>query len=338
MPAANILPVRLWFLPRKTFDKSKPIRVALTGGTGFSGGYILPQLIAAGYDVVALARKPEVLAGKCRNVVAGDLSDATALAKLVEQADVVLHVGGATSAQSRESFFDVNVEGTKRLFRAARQAQVSRFVYVSSLTAREPDLLDYGASKAAAEKFLLDHDDEDCDILILRPPAVYGPGDRAALPLFKLLQQNVAVVPGHKSSRFSLLHVSDFAKVVCESVEYKSHGIFELDDQTMGYTWADLAETSTTLTGKPIRTLYMPYGLLNAAAGVAEAIAKLTGHRAFATRQDIAKIYHKDWVVNGWLWPIAQPIKLHEGFAQTLVWYQQQGWLPPQKERVRSPA
>ena len=338
MPAANILLVRLWSLPRKTIDKSRPLRVALTGGTGFSGAYILPQLLAAGYEVVALARKPEVLAGKCRNVIAGDLSDGMALARLVEGADVVLHVGGATSAQSRQDYFDVNLEGTKRLFRAARAAHVTRFVYVSSLTAREPQLLDYGASKAAAEQFLLPYDDEDCDILILRPPAVYGPRDRAALPLFKLLQSNVAVLPGRKNSRFSLLHVSDFAKVVCDSVEYKSHGIFELDDQTMGYTWADLVAASVSLTGKPARVVHVPYGVLNAAAGVAETIAKFTGKRAFATRQDIAKIYHKDWVVNGWLWPIAKPIKLQEGFAQTLEWYQQQGWLPPQKEQVRSPA
>ena len=338
MRAVNILPVRLSSLPRKTIDKSKPIRVALTGGTGFSGTFILPQLLAAGYDVVALARKPDVLAGRCRNVIAGDLSNEVALAKLVEGADVVLHVGGATSAQSRQDYFDVNVEGTKRVFRAARAAHVTRFIYVSSLTAREPQLLDYGASKAAAEQFLLPYDDEDCEILILRPPAVYGPGDRAALPLFKLLLSSLAVVPGRKDSRFSLLHVSDFAKVVCEAVERGSHGIFELDDQTMGYTWADLVAASEAITGKPVRVVYLPYGVLNAAAGVAETITKFTGKRAIATRQDIAKIYHRDWVVNGWLWPIANPIKLQEGFAQTLKWYQQQGWLPPQKEQVRSPA
>ena len=325
-------------MPRNTVNKSKPLRVALTGGTGFSGSYILPQLLAAGYDVVALARKPEVLAGTCCKVIAGDLSNEAALAELVEGADVVLHVGGATSAQSRLDYFEVNVEGTKRLFRLARAAHVNRFVYVSSLTAREPELLDYGASKAAAEQFLLAHDDDDCDVLILRPPAIYGPGDRAALPLFKLLQSRLAVVPGRKTSRFSLLHVSDFAKVVCDSVENKSHGIFELDDQTVGYTWADLLATSAALTGKPAHVVYAPYTVLNAAAGVAEAIAKLTGKRALATRQDIAKIYHQDWVVNGWLWPIAKPVKLHEGFAQTLQWYQQQGWLPPRNERVRSPA
>ena len=325
-------------MPRKTIDKAKPLRVALTGGTGFSGAFILPQLLAAGYDVVALARRPEVLAGKCRNVVAGDLADDNVLAKLVEGADVVLHVGGATSAKSRQGYFDVNLEGTKRLFHAARAAQVPRFVYVSSLAAREPELTHYGASKKAAEDFLLPYDNEDCDILVLRPPGIYGPGDKATLPLVKQLQSRVAFLPGRKSSRFSLLHVSDFAKVVCDSVEYKSHAIFELDDQTMGYTWADLAAANAALTGRPSRVVHVPYPLLNAAAGVAEAFARMTGKNAFATRQDIAKIYHDDWVVNGWLWPIAKPIQLKEGLSQTIDWYRKQGWLPPQNEQAKSAA
>ena len=211
-------------------------------------------------------------------------------------------------------------------------------MYVSSLTAREPLLLHYGASKAAAEQFLLSHDDEDCDVLVLRPPAIYGPGDRAALPLFKLLQSNVAILPGRKNSRFSLLHVSDFAKVVCDSVEHNSHGIFELDDQTVGYTWVDLVATCAALTGKPARFVHVPYSVLFVAAALAETVAKITGKHPFITRQDVAKIYHRDWVVNGWLWPIARPIKLQEGFASTLAWYQEQGWLPQQTEKVRSPA
>ncbi len=310
--------------------------MALTGATGFSGSFILPQLLAADYDVVALARKPEVLAGKCANVIAGDLANEAAMAKLVDGADVVLHVGGATSAKSRQAYFDVNLDGTQRLFRAARAAHVRRFVYVSSLAAREPDLTDYGASKAAAEKFLLPHDDEDCDVLILRPPAIYGPGDKATLPLFKQLQSRVAFLPGHKSAKFSLLHVSDFAKVICESVEATAHAIFELDDQTLGYSWADLAAAYAELTGAPNRVVHVPRGLLSAAAGVAEVVARVSGGSAFATRQDMAKIYHPDWVAHGWLWPIAKPIQLKEGLAQTLAWYREQGWLPPQNEKARS--
>ncbi len=315
--------------------KNKRIRVALTGATGFSGSFILPQLLAAGHDVVALARKPEVLAGKCANIVAGDLSDEAALAKLVEGADVVLHVGGATSAKSRKEYFDVNLEGTKRLFLAARRAHVPRFVYVSSLTAREPQLSDYGASKAAAEQFLLPHDDDDFDVLVLRPPAIYGPGDASSLPLFKAVLSRTAYFPGRKGGRFSLLYVGDFAKVVCESVDASAHAIFELDDQSFGYSWEDLATVARKLYGTPNKIVHLPHGLTLAVARVAELASGISGRPAFTTRQKLAEVYHPDWVAKGWIWPVAKPVKLEQGMAQTVAWYRAQGWLKPEAEKAK---
>ena len=314
------------------------LRVALTGATGFAGAFILPQMLAAGFDVVALARKPEMLVGRCKNVVAGDVGDEAALIELVKGADVVVHVAGAVAAKNRADYFDINVEGTKRLFRAARAAHVKRFIYVSSLTAREPSLSDYGASKAAAEQFLLPFDDEDCDILVLRPPAIYGPGDKATFPLVKMLQAPIAFLPGRKESKFSLLHVSDFAKVVCDSVEATAHAIFELDDQTLGYSWADLVAANAEITGRPNRVVHLPHGLANVVAGVAEILARITGRPSVTNRQKMSEIYHNDWVAHGWLWPIAKPIKLKAGLEQTLDWYGEQGWLKPRQQKIKSAA
>ena len=323
-------------MPPRRPNKKRRIRVALTGATGFSGAFILPQLLAAGHDVVALARKPEALAGKCANVVAGDLRDEAALAKLVEGADVVLHVGGATAARSREDYFEVNVEGTKRLFLAARRAHVPRFVYVSSLTAREPKLSDYGASKAAAEQFLLPHDDEDFDVLILRPPAIYGPGDSSSLPLFKSLLSRTAYLPGRKDGRFSLLYVGDFAKVACESVDATAHAVFELDDQSLGYSWGDLVTVARKLYGTPQKIVHLPHGFIHAMAGLAEIGARVRGRVAFTSRQKMAEVYHPDWVAKGWIWPVVQPVKLEQGMMQTVAWYREHGWLPPERQPTRS--
>ena len=317
-------------------DKNRALRVALTGATGFSGSFILPQLIAAGFEVRALARNPSALAGKCSDVVVGGLDDAVALAKLVDGVDVVLHVAGAISAKSRQEFFDVNFEGTMRLFLVARAAHVTRFVFVSSLAAREPDISDYAASKAAAEKFLLPFDDEDCDVLILRPPAIYGPGDKATLPLFKALQSRTAILPGTKASRFSMLYVADFAKVACEAVDNKAHAVFELDDQSLGYRWADLVAASQAIHGNPKRVIYLPRGVAHFIAGVAETVGQFRSVPPFTTRQTMAQMYHHDWVTNGWIWPVAKPVKMPEGLAQTFQWYQQQGWLPSRKQPTRS--
>ena len=319
-------------------NKDKRIRVALTGATGFSGSFILPQLLAAGYDVVALARKPEVLSGKCKNVVAGDLSDDVALTKLVEGCKVVMHVGGATSAKSRKEFFDVNLEGTKRLFAVAKRAHVRRFVYVSSLTAREPKLSDYGASKAAAEQFLLPLDNDKTEVLILRPPAIYGPGDSSSLPLFKAVLSRTAYFPGPRDGRFSLLYVGDFAKVVCEAVDSTAHAVFELDDQSLGYSWDDLATIARRHYGTPKKVVYLPRGIVHTVAGLAELGARLTGKAAFTTRQKVNEVYHPDWVAKGLIWPVLKPVKLEQGMAQTVAWYRAHGWLKAESEKAKGSA
>lgn len=322
--------------PKKATPKTQKLRVALTGGTGFAGAFILPQLQAHGYDVVALARKPSVLSGKCSDVIGGDLSRDDVLAKLVAGADVVLHVGGATSALNRNAFFDVNCEGTKRLYEVARKAGVKRFVYVSSLEGREPWISDYGASKSAAEEFLLKQNGYP-HVLILSPPAIYGPGDKATLPLFKLLQNRVAFMPGKKGARFSLLYVADFARIVVEAVESKLTGRYELDDLAQGYDWQQLADASRDLTGLPQRLFHLPHPLVHMVAGAAEIASRFSGKTSTMNRQKIRAIYHDDWVAHGDVWPLRNPTRLADGMAQTLAWYQAQGLLPQKPIKATSP-
>jgi len=323
--------------PKKATPAKKPMRVALTGGTGFAGAFILPQLQAHGYEVVALARKPAVLTGKCGQVIGGDLSRDDVLAELVKGADVVLHVGGATSAANRDAFFDVNCAGTKRLYEVARRAGVKRFVYVSSLEGREPWISDYGASKNAAEEFLLKQEGYP-HVLILSPPAIYGPGDKATLPLFKLLQNRVAFMPGKRGARFSLLYVGDFARIVVDAVESKITGRYELDDLAQGYDWQQLADTSRELTGVPQRLVHLPRFLVHSVAGAAEFVSRFSGTTSTMNRQKIRAIYHDDWVARGDVWPLRNPTQLAEGMAQTLAWYQAQGLLPQKPIKATSPA
>ncbi|MFX7866220.1 NAD(P)H-binding protein, partial [Acinetobacter baumannii] len=89
-------------------------------------------------------------------------------------ADAVLHVAGVVNAPTREGFAAGNIDGTRAMLAAAQAAGIPRFVLVSSLAARAPSLSIYGWSKAEAEKLVI-----DCplDWTIIRPPAVYGPGD-----------------------------------------------------------------------------------------------------------------------------------------------------------------
>ena len=127
--------------------------VALTGATGFVGGATLNLLIEAGWQVRALTRRSQP-ARSGVDWVEGALDQPESLAQLCEGADAILHIAGVVNAPDAAGFEAGNVTGTAHLLSAARESGISRFVHVSSLSAREPQLSVYGSSKAKGEKLV----------------------------------------------------------------------------------------------------------------------------------------------------------------------------------------
>jgi len=129
--------------------------IAITGATGFAGRHAVSELLLRGFALRALVRDP-ARAGLAAGVetVQGDLADTAALARLVDGADAVIHLAGALTALDRDGYFRVNAEGTRALADAAQRARVRRFVHISSLAAREPQLSGYAASKRAGEEIV----------------------------------------------------------------------------------------------------------------------------------------------------------------------------------------
>ncbi len=314
-----------------------PLTVAMTGATGFAGRHAVEALLAKGHRVKALVRDAAKAAlPPPVELVAGDLDSADALAKLAGGADVFLHVAGAISALNRAGYFAVNQIGTLNAIAAAKAAGVGRFVYVSSLAAREPLLSPYGASKASAEDIVrgvgLSH-------VILRPPAIYGPGDRATLPLIKELTRPIAMLPTTADTRFSLLHVSDMARVLTEACEARREGVFELSDgKAEGYSWGELCAIASVHQGRKVRPVFLPRGLVSAVASASEAIARFRKQPGMVSHGKVAELYHPDWVAQGEGWPLKSYTLFPEGFAGTLAWYRQRGWLPQARGAGRSTA
>ena len=156
-----------------------PLRIAITGVSGFVGSHVVRQLAARGHQLTALVRDRSRLSEtfpESVTVVEGALDDIPALDRLVSQAEVVVHVAGAIKALDAAQFMEINAGGTRSVVEAAKRAGVRRFVHVSSLAAREPDLSAYCASKAEAESIVADLAGS-MDWLCVRPPAVYGPGE-----------------------------------------------------------------------------------------------------------------------------------------------------------------
>jgi nucleoside-diphosphate-sugar epimerase len=303
--------------------------VAITGATGFVGRHVVERIGASGRAMRLLVRKGPYTCGfgTAENVI-GNLADETSLRCLVRGAAAVIHIAGAIAAPDRQGFFAVNAQGTRRLAEAAAAEGAKRFILVSSLAAREPRLSDYGASKQAGEDAVTELGG-NLDLTILRPPVIYGPGDRASLPLLAQLTRRIAFIPGSPRSRFSLLHVGDLARLIAELIDEDPRGIHEIDDGTKGgYSWPDVLAIAEASAGRPIMPVYLPRGLTLAASYPAAAMARLVGRAAFFSPDKVRQLYHPDWVCRTSLLVPPSAIRFAEGFAETVRWYREQGWLP----------
>ena len=303
--------------------------VAITGATGFAGRHAVAELARRGHRLRALLRNPES-AGLPAGIetVKGDLADPQALRQLVKGAGAVIHLAGALAAFDREGYFRVNAQGTEALVEAAKAAGTRRFIHMSSLAAREPQLSPYGASKRAGEEAVAKHK-AALNAVIIRPPAVYGPGDRGTLPLIHELTRPIAAIPGRRDARFSLIHGRDLARIVADSIAGDEQGIHEVSDsKSGGYGWAELIDAASALRGAPVRAVFLPRAIPAAVALGAEALSRIRDKPGLINRGKIAELYHPDWVCREGTLTLADPTSFAEGLAETVAWYRAAGWLP----------
>ncbi len=300
------------------------MKVALTGATGFVGARTLALALQRGHDVVALTRRPQPPQPGV-DWVHGSLSDDAALYRLVAGADVVIHVAGVVNAPDRAGFATGNIEGTRAILAAVGRAGVSRFVHVSSLAAREPGLSAYGWSKAEAESLVVA---AQLDWDVVRPPAVYGPGDRELLELFRLARRGFAVLP--PPGRLSVIHVDDLVRLLLAvAMAPATRQIYEADDGVAGgWSHRDFARAIGNAVGRRVAAIALPRPLLALGARIDRLVR---GANARLTPDRVDYFCHADWTVD----PARRPpptlwtpqIETPAGLAQTAAAYLDKGWL-----------
>lgn len=302
------------------------LRIAMTGATGFVGGATLDLALGNGMQVTALTRRPQP---ERRGVtwIEGALDDVASLDALVADADVVLHIAGVVNAPDRAGFEAGNAAGTRALVDAARTAGVTRFVHVSSLAAREPDLSDYGWSKAVAEDHVMA---SGLDWSIVRPPAIYGPGDREMFELFRMASKGLILLP--PAGRLSIIEVSDLARLLlslCQDSEKSVGQLYEVDDGVPeGWSHVGFGQELGRAIDRSVRTISLPKWLL---ATGAQADRLFRGSKAKLTPDRVRYFCHPDWVadprkrVPSAIW---QPcIRAAVGLSETYKAYREKGWL-----------
>lgn len=334
------------------------MRWLVTGATGFIGAALVERLKARGDDVRALVRDAGRASGLRAlgvELVVGDVGQPGSLASAVPSAvpdvDVVVHLAGLVKAVTRAELFGTNAGGTRALLEATARAGGARFVLVSSLAAAGPSVpgsprteLDrpapvslYGQSKLAAEEELRAHASK-VEGSIIRPPIVYGPGDKEFLPaLFRLAKTGLVAKSGFAQKRYSLIHVQDLVDLIVEVAERGSRvaesgpdGVYFVSDG-VEYTWEALAEGALGALGRRGIVVPVPEALGWLAAGVSSAAARVTGRPAILSLDKMMEIREAAWTCSpekarrelGW----RSRVMLPEGLRDSVRWYRERGLL-----------
>lgn len=304
--------------------------VAVTGGGGFIGAALVDRLLEDGVKTRLLARTPSKIA-RARDVeiIKGDLDDDAALDQLADGADRLIHLAGVTHARRADDYQRVNVEGARRAAAAAAKAG-ALFVHASSMSAREPLTSAYARSKRDSETAVAAASGR---WIALRLPAIYGPGDRATLPYFKLVRRGLALEPGTPTpARASILFVDDAADALISAARAPTGAVYEVGDEAEGgRSWTEIGAALGGAFGVHPRTIRAPKTFVAIAHAAVRAGEAAFGKTPSVRAGQINEFFHPDWTARdnllnaaiGWRPETA----LAEGFAKTVRWYNEQGWL-----------
>lgn len=282
------------------------VRVLLTGGTGFVGRHLLPQLLEAGAQVTCLTRSSSHTAHLPQGVAVAqaDLASGRGLIEALEGQDMVIHMAALLFGLGWQDYLRANARAARSLAdavaltdRAARTAPngasggIRRFVLVSSLTATGPcgtapgveddappaPVSAYGWSKMLTEQILGRALGDR--LVTLRPPIIYGSGDKGLLPVFKGVMSGLAVSPGAgREFPVSAIHARDMGQAVICACRPEATGVYHLSDgheHTMSDFCRVMGVAVDAALGREtrrVRIIRMPLPVMALTAGLSSAL------------------------------------------------------------------
>ncbi len=322
--------------------------VLVTGASGFIGRALVSELMLQGRNVSALVRRREQAIALGARPVVGDVTDPDSLVGFGAFSEVY-HLAGTIAARSAAEFQRINADGCCHLYRALRRAlrPPRRIVHVSSIAAggpaadatprREDDpdvpVSIYGRTKHAGEEvaraFM-----GDIPLVILRLPAVYGPGDRNLLPIFRMARRGLVLRPPAQPKLFSLAHVGDVARILIRAAATESivGGLYNVATGSPA-SWDELVAEIGAAMGRRPRQLSLgrlPW-VAAAYANAGRCWLERGARVELLIPQKLPELFERYWHVDGGRLQSAlghvTTTPLAQGLAQTAEWYRQQGWL-----------
>jgi nucleoside-diphosphate-sugar epimerase len=298
-------------------------RVAVTGARGFIGQHVMLALTDRGDTAVAVRRpfEPAALADRFRGV------------------DAVVHLAGVVSAVHEDDFRSGNVESTRIVATAARDAG-AHLVHVSSLAAAGPapssrprseddpcsPITIYGRTKLQGEQIV-----ESLPALgwtTLRPGVVYGPGDRAMVPLFRYARLGVLPIIGNPAAAYTFIYVDDAVRAILAALDREPLGRAVFLGHATPVTPHELMTQVQAAARSSSLLLRVPRPVIRLAAWAGDAAGAITGAPAAINSRRFLELYSPGFVCRvdrmRDLLGIVASVGLEEGMRRAGSWYQTQ--------------
>lgn len=329
--------------------------VALTGGTGFVGSHVADALVAAGFRVRALVRRPDDvgwLKGTGVELVKGDVRDAATLPALVAGASAVVHVAGKTSARSEAEYMAANAGGTQNVADAVRShAPDAHVVHVSSQAVAGPSLggsavktsdeprpvSSYGRSKRAGEEALRR---SGVPFTILRPCGVYGPRETAIRDLFVAASRGFVPVLAGGRPRIHLVYGPDVAAAVVGALSRGPRGetFFVAHPEVLDY--GSIANILAELPSRRPLRVPIPAAAVRSAGHIAGALSLFGKGPPVFNREKADEMLQTAWLcdVSEAQVALGQPFRtdFRTGSRLTWNWYLERGWVVDRGGKIRA--
>ncbi len=308
------------------------MRLFVTGATGFVGINFVKKVMGV-HEVVALVRRVDKALehfGDEVEAVEGTLGDLDSLVDGMKGCDMCVHIAGLVSSYREEDFYEVNRFGSANVARAASEVGVRRIVYVSSIAARGPNevlhpISAYGFSKFLGELEFLRY--RTYELAFLRPCVIYGPYDRALLPLFRFAKK-YRVLPFVKGKMFSLVHVQDVIRAIetlVGSRDFRSRVYYISDGEC--YPWKKL-----------MKGIFNVLGIKGAVVPVSSRLSEVvfSALKELGFNQMLNEDKFREFKGTVWCcgfeglhedFDFVPDYDMNAGFEDTVRWYEENGWI-----------
>lgn len=322
----------------------------VTGASGFVGSHLVDKLLELNHNVRIIARKESKLKWIDTSRVEifnCDYENISLLKEALSNVDFIFHVAGVIKAKSKDIYYKGNVEVTRNLLKATKEANTNlkKFVFISSQAASGPGLENqpkteemecnpvttYGKSKLEAEKVVKSYEGE-IPFTIIRPSAVYGPRDPEILLFFQTLKKGIQPMVGFSEKYVSLVHVQDLIEgILLAAFSESSLNQTYFISSEKGYGWEEIGNLSSKILGKRVIKIRIPHFMVYSVAAISQFLSYFKNEATILNLEKAREMVQSNWVCSvekakkelGY----SQKINLEDGIKQTVDWYIKNNWL-----------